>query len=342
MIKKLLFLGLLLNQIFLFSQIPYGYYDSAEGLTGDTLKQALHEIIKNHTEKSYAALWDLLKETDKDTNNPNNIILLYTGWSVNAAQEYNGGDGWNREHVWARAHGNFDTNQPEGTDLHHLRPTDVTVNSSRSSLDFDDGGSPFIDGDGATGCFKDNNSFEPRDQVKGDVARMMFYMDVRYEGTNGELDLVLLNTVNTGSASGIGYHGKLSTLIKWHLNDPVDSFEKRRNNIIYNYQNNRNPFIDHPEYVLQIWDYDTTNVSSMNTLIDNSTIYCKNNILFLKNLPEGKNTIEIYAINGQCAMKKQVESRECSFYINKMKTGMFIVRIISQSQVISKKIILQP
>ena len=95
------------------SQIPFGYYDAVQGLTGPQLKTALYNIIKGHTEYPYTDgstdVWDILKETDKDTANPDNVILLYTGWSVNAAQEYNSATGWSREHVWAKSRGDFGT-----------------------------------------------------------------------------------------------------------------------------------------------------------------------------------------------------------------------------------------
>ena len=109
-----------------FSQVPVGYYDSAEGLFGDELKNALYVIIKGHTEFPYTAsttdTWDILKESDNDPNNEDNVILFYTGWSVNAAQEYNNGSGWTREHVWAKSRGDFGTSLGPGTDAHHLRP----------------------------------------------------------------------------------------------------------------------------------------------------------------------------------------------------------------------------
>lgn len=136
------------------SQIPSDYYTSAEGLSGDQLKTALHEIIKGHTKYPYTSsstdTWDILKESDLDTANPENVILIYSGWSVNAAQEYNNGSGWTREHTWAKSHGGFDTDMGVGTDLHNLKPCDNSVNSARSNLDFDNGGTIYIDGDGVT------------------------------------------------------------------------------------------------------------------------------------------------------------------------------------------------
>ncbi len=241
------------------AQVPDGYYESAQELSGEALKTALYEIIRGHTAFPYTAattdVWDILKETDRDTANSENVILFYSGWSVNAAQEYNNANGWTREQVWAISHGDFGTGKGVGTDVHHIRPVDLSVNSARSNKDFDWGGSLYVDGDGPTECYSNAVSWEPRDAVKGDVARMLFYMAVRYEGENGELDLELMDDVNTSALTepGKGYHGKLSALLEWHVSDPVDSFEIRRNEIIYSYQENRNPFIDHPEFVHKIW-----------------------------------------------------------------------------------------
>lgn len=228
---------------------PDGYYDAANGKSGEQLKSALHDIIDDHTEISYSNVWEALRETDEDPSNSNNVILLYTGRSQGKNENGGNADDWNREHVWAKSHGDFGTSMGPGTDLHHLRPTDASVNSSRSNLDFDEGGSEHTE---AAGNYYDSDSWEPRDSVKGDVARMIFYMDVRYEGDSGEPDLELNNQVNNGSAP---YHGKLSVLLEWHEEDPVDDLERRRNEIIYNdYQHNRNPFIDHPEWVAEIWE----------------------------------------------------------------------------------------
>jgi len=226
------------------------YYRTAAGKTGNTLKTELHNIIDHHTELSYSAVWEALKKTDEDPANANNVILLYTGRSQAKSTNGGGVDDWNREHVWAKSHGDFGTAMGPGTDLHHLRPTDVSVNSTRGNLDFDNGGTEHSE---ALGNYFDSDSWEPRDEVKGDVARMLFYMAVRYEGdVSDEPDLELNNTVNNGTAP---YHGKLSVLLQWNAQDPVDDRERRRNDIIYSdYQHNRNPFIDHPEWVNEIWN----------------------------------------------------------------------------------------
>ena len=133
-----------------------------------------------------------------------------------------------------------------------MRPTDVTVNSKRGNLDFDNGGTLYTDGDGPTECRYDDDSWEPRDAVKGDVARMMYYMTVRYEGDDTSYDLELVDfTPSTNSVEPV--FGKQSTLYQWHQNDPVDDWERRRNDRIYtNWQHNRNPFIDHPEFAARL------------------------------------------------------------------------------------------
>jgi len=222
------------------------YYQDALGKKGGALKTALHEIIDDHTQLSYTEVWNVLKESDEDMNNKNNVILFYSGES--RPKNRNGGNvgDWNREHTWAKSHGNFGTSIGPGTDAHHLRPTDVQVNSSRGNLDFDNGGSPVK---GCNGCFKTSSSFEPPDRVKGDVARILFYMATRYE-QGDKVDLELNEKLNNGSNP---YHGKLSVLLEWHLQDPVDEIERNRNNVIQKWQGNRNPFIDHPEFAELIW-----------------------------------------------------------------------------------------
>ncbi|MER5884023.1 endonuclease [Streptomyces sp. NPDC001941] len=224
------------------------YYASAIGKTGTALKSSLHAIIKNQTKISYAAVWDALKVTDQDPANSNNVILLYSGTS--RAKSLNGGNtgDWNREHVWAKSHGDFGTATGPGTDLHHLRPEDVRVNGIRDNKDFDKGGSAVS---GAPGNFTDGDSFEPRDAVKGDVARMVLYMAVRYEGDDSWPDLEPNDKTNSGTSPLMG---RLSVLKQWNEQDPPDAFEKNRNEVIYaRYQKNRNPFIDHPEWVEAIW-----------------------------------------------------------------------------------------
>lgn len=223
------------------------YYAEATGKTGTALKSALHEIISEQRVLSYDQVWEALRVTDEDPNNSNNVLLFYSG--ISRSKSSNGGNvgDWNREHVWAKSHGDFGTSKGPGTDIHHLRATDTQVNSSRGNLDFDYGGTSVKNCDL---CKRDSDSFEPPNNVKGDVARMLFYMAVRYE-SGDRVDLELNEKVNNGKNP---YHGKLSVLLEWHKNDPVDEIEKRRNEKIFEIQGNRNPFIDNPEWAKLIWN----------------------------------------------------------------------------------------
>ncbi|GAB3878268.1 hypothetical protein GCM10029964_028700 [Kibdelosporangium lantanae] len=225
------------------------YYRDADGRTGAALKSALHQIISNNTKVTYDQVWDALKATDEDPNNHANVILLYSGRSQSKTSNGGNPDDWNREHVWAKSHGDFGTATGPGTDLHHLRPEDVSVNAARGNKDFDTGGSAVAE---CSGCRTDADSFEPRDAVKGDVARMIFYMAVRYEGGDGFPDLEMNNSVDNGTKPNIG---RQSVLLQWNAQDPPDAFEKHRNQVIFDtYQHNRNPFIDHPEWAAAIWN----------------------------------------------------------------------------------------
>ena len=226
------------------------YYQNVNTSSSEFLRASLHDIIDDHNVVSYQSCKNHLKVTDEDPSNSDNIILVYKQNSI-AKEDFasNGeSDFWNREHVWAKSLGDF-TSGPAYSDLHHLKPSDKTVNSSKGNKSFDNGG---VQHDEATQCFSTPYTWEPPNHIKGDIARILFYMDVRYEGGHDdEPDLTIVEYVNTYPNPEIG---KLSTLILWHLQDPVDDFELNRNEAIYGIQGNRNPFIDHPEYVSIIWE----------------------------------------------------------------------------------------
>lgn len=235
------------------AQIPAGYYDNAAGLSGTALKSALHNIIDNHTERTYTQVEEDLKILEEDANNTSNVILFYKQSSQSKSSFGGGVNDWNREHCWPSSHGDFGTSAPEGTDLHHIRATDASVNSDRGDKDFDNCQATGTQHSEATLCYYTTDAWQPPNAVKGDLARMIFYMEVRYEGDPGEADLEMQDNY-TSTSTGTGYLGKLSTLLAWHNSDPVDAAEEARNNTIYSdYQSNRNPFIDHPEYAGYIW-----------------------------------------------------------------------------------------
>lgn len=328
----------------IYSQIPDGYYNGTENLKGEELKNALYQIIKGHTEFYYTSsstdVWDILKETDKDPNNSEQIILLYTGWSVNAAQEWNDGNGWNREHVWAKSHGDFGTDIGPGTDVHALRPTDPSVNEARWNYDFAEGGDIYVDPDGETNCRKTSNSWEPWDEVKGDVARMLFYMGTRYEGENGEPDLELVDNVNS-SPNKEPLHGKLSDLIKWHEEDPVDDWERNRNDIIYyDYQHNRNPFIDHPEFVGLIYD----NLSTFDEEVrnqENIKIYPNPAKDFIAiEFKESRNlskSIQLFDLSGKENFSAKTNSSIYLLYCSNFKSGYYFLKVVHENKILLHK-----
>jgi endonuclease I len=220
------------------------------------LHSELYEGARNHTVISYSSAWDALRETDEGPSNSSNVTLIYTRRSHSGNDTCGDGNtctgqSWNREHLWPQSHGDFGTtmNNVAGTDLHALRPADNTVNSARSDKDFDNA---TVQHSECTDCNYSEDAWEPPDEVKGDVARSIFYMDVRYNGYGNEPNLTLVNNYSSTSI-GNGTLGVLCTLYAWHTSDPVDAAEQARNGVVESYQNNRNPFVDGPGYVQAIW-----------------------------------------------------------------------------------------
>lgn len=282
------------------------YYQNATGKTGGELKTALHFIIYTHTELPYTSseydVWDALKETDEDPNDANKVLLIYTGRSELKTRQDNGSgdpDSWNREHIWAKSHGfGGDPRENPGaaTDIHHLRACDRSVNTARSNLFFDNGGEAHSE---ATECNYDDDSWEPRAAIKGDIARMILYMAVCYEGENGDPDLEMTNDMAYSKENYTApFFGKLATLIDWNTQDPVDDAEKARNDKVYTIQGNRNPFIDHSEWVNTIWvDTDSNSPSATSYAPENGSsavsLTANLTITFTEEVQEGTGSISI-------------------------------------------------
>ena len=324
------------------AQVPNGYYNSAENTIGTDLKNKLHNIIDDHTTKSYDAAYDILEESDVDPNNSNNVILIYSGESVNGPNQYNGGSGWNREHVWAKSRGDFGNTAPEGTDIHNLRACNINLNSTRNNYSFDNCD---INCSQSFGNYYSGSArvFEPRDQDKGDVARIIFYMEVRYEGDNGEEDLEMTNDILFSNNEP--RHGVRSTLLEWHQLDPVDDFERNRNDVIYSYQGNRNPFIDHPELVDYIWG--DQQQAAWNSSLSNPTAQT-NLELFIANpvqtsyvdIPPNINasSIALYNLQG-----KQMSRLPGSAERIKMPatSGIYFLQFVFDQSVVNKRIVVK-
>lgn len=350
MVKMLL---ILISPLYCFSQIPINYYLTAESYTDDALKYQFNQIIDNHTEFTYTStttdVWDILKETDRDPNNANNVILIYSGASVDAAQEYNDGNGWTREHVWAKSRGDFGTTQGPGTDVHALRPLDDTTNSIRNNRGFDDCTNcvaVYDNWSNNTNSLKDNTdwSFEPRLEVKGDVARMLFYMAVRYEGYDAYPDLELSETIMPSNDIS-PLHGKLSVLLEWHRNDPVDAWEENRNDIIYyNYQNNRNPFIDHPELAEHLWgnkigvQWPEMPLDIAEFTQESVQLYPNPASQYIHIHGLNKEThIEVYDVLGRSVLHKELGPHDQKLNISQLK-GVYVFRLNQGNESIIKRI----
>jgi endonuclease I/predicted extracellular nuclease len=233
----------------------YGEAGSVDIASLPAVLQSKISTVAGHIKLDYSDVWSVITFADEDPANPDNIIEIYKGDSVAKWLNASGNqspnpDAWNREHVWSKSHGFPNRDQFGYTDAHHLRPADASMNTLRSNLDFDIGGEPIEE---SPINFKDGDSFEPRDDVKGDVARMMFYMATRYDGETADNtpDLILVDTPTTESGSPT--FGNLCVLYQWHLDDAVDESERVRNDVIYEYQGNRNPFIDHPDWANLIY-----------------------------------------------------------------------------------------
>jgi len=264
MMKKLFFLPIVLMALCVGAQ-PVGYYNGTEGLKGNALKMKLNQIISGHyfyqsTTSGVSNVWFnnrdhsyfnakfVFLESDADPNIPGNVIDLYRGLSYNGNNYGTGAGTLNREHIWAKSHGNFPNNSPMYCDYHNLRPSEAKINQVKSNKDFDwvTNGTEY---DGS-GCYYNSNAWEPRTPVKGDVGRTLFYMDTRYVGASGELNLEVVNSLNTYP---LPKHGKLDAVYEWNTLDMPDLFEVNRNEVIYKYQGNRNPYIDNPYWVEMIW-----------------------------------------------------------------------------------------
>jgi len=238
-----------------YGEEPAGYYDSAHGKSGQSLREAINQIISGHKVLRYSSTDEAMSTIDADPINKNNVILIYSRRSdpsLNCCSS-----GWNREHLWPNSYG-IESRGPAYSDIHALRPCDSNVNSSRGNKHFDESDPDsryykFPSHPEATLCSSDNNSWSPPESLKGDIARAMFYMAIRYEGKSGEPDLELTDNL-TEITSINSKMGSLKTLLIWHILDPVSEEEKNRNDRVYEIQNNRNPFIDRPQWVSSIWE----------------------------------------------------------------------------------------
>lgn len=341
------------------STAPVGYYDSLDGLSGSTLKQAVQDIIAEFGVvrlHSYADIWEILNTSDRNPENNNQVWTLYREEPMAKLDQQVSSSivgKWNREHIFAQSRGGFETamgdtadgigvytNTSAATtvdgvsDAHHIRVANGQENSSRNNKNFSNVAST-TDYNGPTGTLG---------SWKGDVARALFYMAVRFNGLN-----VVNGSPSEYLADGFtssGNIGDLATLLLWHQQDPPDDFEMNRNNYIYTWQNNRNPFIDNPCLVDIIFGsgfgqtYPCSTLSNQNYLEASVLVYPNptSDYVILSGI-EGKAKAEIYTITGQKVKEVNFEN-EVRIPLE-LQSGMYLIEISNDVSKTTRKIIVK-
>lgn len=336
--------------------IPIGYYDSLEGLAGNALKQELQNIIANPTVvrlHSYADIWEILKSSDRNPQNNNQVWCIYTEVPYAKLDQQNTSSivgKWNREHIFCQSRGGFEvangdtadginvwlptsaSNTVDGvSDAHHIRAVSGQENSSRNNKNYGsvNTSTVYAGPDGTQGSWR------------GDVARSLFYMAVRFESLN----VVNGDPIELSSGNPSYQIGDLATLLTWNTSDPRDDFEMNRNNYIYTWQMNRNPFIDYPslaDYIFganfgQPW----SRTLSTQTPIENRVAVYPNpasEFLIISGL-EGTSKVEIFTVTGQLLQTENFEN-ETRVRLD-LSAGMYLVKLSNGTQTTTRKIIVK-
>ncbi|CAM4023211.1 endonuclease [Flavobacterium antarcticum] len=330
------------------STAPSDYYSSLEGKSGAVLKQAIQDIIANPAvvhAHNYGDVNTILKTADQNPLNGNEVWLMYKEIPRSKLLIQTTGNGvgkWNREHIYPQSRGGFTNgtaDTPDGinvweatsadvlvhghADAHHLRAEDATENSTRNNKDF---------GLGDYNGFSGNQG-----SWKGDVARAVFYMSVRYNA----LDVVNGNPADTT----VGELGDLATLLTWNMQDPADDFEMNRNNYIYTWQVNRNPFIDYPLLADYIWGANAgeTWYSNLSTSANSDLklmVYPNpaTNYFMISGTNES-GAVELSNISGQIVLQKNFTTNE-RIHLN-VPAGVYFVKVQIGEQQINKKLIVR-
>lgn len=324
---------------------PNGYYDSLDGLADLVLRQALQDIIADPNTvraQTYADVIDILKQADQNPSNSNEVWLVYTEQGrakLDFQTSSNNNGKWNREHTYPRSRGGFnDIEEDEiadGIDIFWTTEADSLRhgNSDAHALRAADGPENSIRGNQHYGQYI--GPIGTMESFYGDVARSVLYMEIRYNG----LEVV------DGFPSTVGQLGDLTTLLDWHRNDPPDDFEMNRNNVVYNWQFNRNPFIDHPDLVEYIWGTNVGDAWSLPLSIDENTLTplkifpnpTENNIqiLGLKNSAK----IDVFSSLGRLLSTTTISSD--GLLDLDVVSGIYFIKIVSENKSVVKKLIVK-
>ena len=338
-------LGFLAAVMVAVAQPPAHYYATTDGLTGNQLKVALHNIIKGHTSISYAQIWNAFWSTDNKGNGvvwdmysdrPDGTPPYTYQLGMDQCGNYNGeGDCYNREHSWPQSW--FNNDGTARTDLHHIFATDGYVNSKRSNYAFGEvrtASWTSKNGSKLGSCMTSGFSgtvFEPIDAYKGDFARAILYMSVRYYGEDsgwGSSDMTSKSEIKPWA---------IDLLLRWNESDPVSQKEMDRNNAIYHdYQHNRNPFVDHPEFARMIWD---PNWSGVNENLDHQVSVFPNpahDKILVQAL--GMRHFALLSITGQVVAEMEAGGDEVELELSSLTPGLYLVRVTTLSGVGTKRV----
>lgn len=313
--------------LIVWAQVPDGYYDGADGKGGSALKTALSGIIRNHTERSYSNLWTDFEKTDKTSEGF--VWDMYSSKKYVFGEDQNHGqssDSYNREHSFPKSW--FNDAKPMYTDLFHLYPTDVQVNSQRGNYPFgetDNGKKAIVEARGVLGKSSYpgylGTVFEPDDEYKGDFARTYFYMVTCYEQNVSSWKCDMLNGTSYPAFSTWA----MNMLLEWSRKDPVSQKEIDRNNAVYKIQKNRNPFIDLKGIEEYIWGNKKDEIYSPTGIFNG--IKVSN---FSVSAVDGKirvttdkeNLVRIYDVVGRLIKQTIVDTGDTEF---SLPSGMYIV-----------------
>ena len=363
--KILLTIALIGTHLYSTAQAPDGYYDSATG-NSYTLKTQLYNIIKGHNALSYGGLWTLYINNPQayndhwyDTNDTNKILDVYSENpngpdpytyvpGTNQCGNYSGeGSCYNREHIIPQSV--FNQASPMVTDAFHIWPTDGYVNGRRDSFPFGVVNNPTWTSRNGSKLGENYNSgysagysgrvFEPIDEFKGDFARAHFYFATRYQENNIQnWNYPMFN----GTKDKVFTDTFLRILMTWHINDPVSPREIALNNAIYNSQNNRNPFIDNPEYAQRIWGSDLASTDFEYQKRNEIDVFKKNSNTYTIIVKDNKSIIKeihLFTIEGKKIKEIQNNTNKTSIDITINQKGVYIAKVLGNSFEINKKLI---
>ena len=336
-----------------FAQIPAGYYAAATGLSGNALKNALHNIIKGHTSITYAQLYVAFDSTD---TKPNGQIwdmysdipsgtppYTYVNDTANRCGNYNSeADCFNREHSWPQSW--FNGVAPSNTDLFHIYPTDGWVNNKRNNYPYGEVSSPTWTsligsklGPNTTAGYA-LTVFEPIDEYKGDLARGYFYMSTRYMNEDS-----MWSTSDATNKSTI-VPWELCVLLNWHHQDPVSAKDINRNNAVYKIQNNRNPFIDHPEWADSVFSCSLTSINAIKAPRFSCSIFPnpgneKVSIIFSEKITRA--SLQLFDGLGREIISQQIKDSEgVQLNVREFAKGVYTLKIYSDQFSIMEKLII--